>query len=80
MYEIQKNSINTHGTKSLTIPAIAYFINSLYGQGSVRDRGNPTWLYIGDISCKTITEPIFENLYLQPKGFLGESHNFDQFF
>ena len=45
---------DTHGNKSLTIPAIAYFINSLHGQSSVRDRGEPTYLYIGDVSYKTI--------------------------
>ena len=44
----------THGNKSLTIPAIVYFINSLHGQSSVRDRGEPTYLYIGDVSYKTI--------------------------
>ena len=63
---------SSHGIKSLTIPAIAYFINSLHGQSSVRDRGEPTYLYIGDVSYKTITEPIVKNF--QPKGFLGESH------
>ena len=45
---------NTNGIKSLTIPAIAYFINSLHGQSSVRDRGDPTYLYIGDVYYKTI--------------------------
>ena len=37
---------HTHGIKSLTIPAIAYFINSLHGESSVRDRGVPTYLFL----------------------------------
>ena len=51
---LEKTRSLTHGNKSLTIPAIAYFINSLHGQSSVRDRGEPTYLYIGDVSYKTI--------------------------
>ena len=35
---------STHGIKSLTIPAIAYFINSLDGQTSGRERGEPVFL------------------------------------
>ena len=46
--------IHRHGNKSLTIPAIAYFINSLHGQSTVRDRSESTYLYIGDVSYKTI--------------------------
>ena len=31
-------TLSTHGNKSLTVPAIAYFINSHHGQSSVGDR------------------------------------------
>ena len=34
----------THGIKSLTIPAIAYFINSLDGQSCGKDRGESVYL------------------------------------
>ena len=37
-------SLDTHGIKSLTITAIAYFINSLDGQTSGRERGEPVFL------------------------------------
>ena len=63
----------THGIKSLTIPAIAYFINSLDGQSCGRERGDPIWY-----TCKlgmfltTITGTIFKNC--QAKEFLGERH------
>ena len=52
--ESKINIICTHGIRSLTMPAIAYFINSLHGQSAVRDRAEPTYLYIGDVSYKTI--------------------------
>ena len=45
--KIGEITLYTHGIKSLTIPAIAYFINSLHGQSSVRDRDELTYLYLG---------------------------------
>ena len=44
----------THPFNNLPIAAIAYFINTLDSQTSERDKGKPTFLYVGDISYKTI--------------------------
>ena len=52
----------THGIKSLTIPAIAYFINTLGIQTTERDRGKPTFLYFGDFR----TVPELEILTILP--------------
>ena len=43
-YEIPLIYIHTHGIKSLTIPAIAYFINTLDVQSCGSDRGEPVYL------------------------------------
>ena len=47
----------THGNKSLTIPAIAYFIIKQPSRSELCERqgwADTTYLYIGDVSYKTI--------------------------
>ena len=66
----------THGPRNLTIPAIVYYINTLDSQSCEKDKGESTYLWIGDVSYKTIN---YNWAYFQKfpskKGFHGESHN-----
>ena len=44
----------TDAIKRVTIPAIVYYINILDSQSCKRDKGESTYLLIGDDSYKTI--------------------------
>ena len=55
----------TNGNNNLPIPAIIYFINALGIQSSGRGRVGPTFLNVGDIFYKTITEPTFRALTIK---------------
>ena len=44
----------TDAIKSVTIPANVYYINTLDSQSCERDKGESTYLLIGDVSYKTI--------------------------
>ena len=48
------NRYYTDAIKSVTIPAIVYYINTLDSQSCERDKGESTYLLIGDVSYKTI--------------------------
>ena len=41
--------IHTHATENMTIPVIAYFINTLDSQSSGRGRGRPNYFKIGEL-------------------------------
>ena len=51
-FVILQSSKITHPFNNLPIPAIAYFINTLDSHTSERDRGKPTFMYVGDIFRK----------------------------
>ena len=45
---------DTHRDRSLTIPALAYYINILNSQSCGRGRGVPTYLLVGEVFYKII--------------------------
>ena len=51
---VTRASTFTDAIKSVTIPAIVYYINTLDSQSSERDKGESIYLLIGDVSYKTI--------------------------
>ena len=54
-YRVEERELYTHGDNNLTIPAMAYYINSLDIQSSGRGRGGPTYFKVGDILYKICT-------------------------